>query len=173
MTPLATQVEELPDNRVRLEVEVPGSEVHHAVEHAASDLASSVKIPGFRKGKVPMPVLRSHIGKDRLFSEAIDSHISGWFWNAAARERIRPVEQPELDYELPDSEENDWHFTATVSVLPKPELADWTKVQVPYAEPEVPDDLDGPVHELRNATPYLFDEAALDRAVAGIERRRT
>jgi broad specificity phosphatase PhoE len=35
------------------------------------------------------------------------------------------------------------------------------------------DDLDGPVHELRNATPYLFDEAALDRAVAGIERRRT
>jgi broad specificity phosphatase PhoE len=35
------------------------------------------------------------------------------------------------------------------------------------------DDLDGPVHELRNATPYLFDEAALGRAIAGIERRRT
>src|SRR3989442_944060 len=128
---MATQVEELPDNKVRLTVDVPRADVHHAVEHAASDLASSVKIPGFRKGKVPMPVLRSHIGKDRLFSEAIESHISGWFWNAAARERIRPVEQPELDYELPDSEENDWHFTATVSVLPKPELADWTKVQVP------------------------------------------
>ena len=138
---MATQVEELPDNKVRLTVDVPSADVHHAVEHAASDLASSVKIPGFRKGKVPMPVLRSHIGKDRLFSEAIESHISGWFWNAATRERIRPVEQPELDYELPDSEENDWHFTATVSVLPKPELADWTKVQVPYAEPEVPADL--------------------------------
>src|SRR6266478_1293018 len=115
---MATRVEELPDNKVRLTVDVPGADVHHAVEHAASDLASSVKIPGFRKGKVPMPVLRSHIGKERLFSEAIESHISGWFWNAAARERIRPVEQPELDYELPDSEENDWHFTATVSVLP-------------------------------------------------------
>ncbi len=138
---MATQVEELPDNKVRLTVDVPSADVHHAVEHAASDLASSVKIPGFRKGKVPMPVLRSHIGKDRLFGEAIESHISGWFWNAATRERIRPVEQPELDYELPDSEENDWHFTATVSVLPKPELADWTKVQVPYAEPEVPADL--------------------------------
>jgi broad specificity phosphatase PhoE len=33
-------------------------------------------------------------------------------------------------------------------------------------------DLDGPVHELRNATPYLFDESALERAVASIERRR-
>ena len=98
---MATQVEELPDNKVRLTVDVPRADVHHAVEHAASDLASSVKVPGFRKGKVPMPVLRSHIGKERLLSEAIESHISGWFWNAAARERIRPVEQPELDYELP------------------------------------------------------------------------
>src|SRR2546427_4499850 len=138
---MATRVEELPDNKVRLTVDVPGADVHHAVEHAASDLASSVKIPGFRKGKVPVPVLRSHIGKEKLFSEAIESHISGWFWNAAARERIRPVEQPELDYELPASEHEDWRFTATVSVLPKPDVVDWSKVQVPYEEPEVPDDL--------------------------------
>src|SRR5881396_1657631 len=117
---LVATVVELPDNKVRLTVDVPGEDVHHAVEHAASDLASSVKIPGFRKGKVPTPVLRSHVGKERLLSEAIESHISGWFWNAAARERIRPVEQPELDYELPDSEDQDWRFTATVSVLPKP-----------------------------------------------------
>src|SRR5437867_3243358 len=138
---MTQQVEELPDNRVRLTVDVPGADVHHAVEHAASDLASSVKIPGFRKGKVPVPVLRSHIGKERLLSEAIESHISGWFWNAAARERIRPVEQPELDYELPSSDDEDWRFTATVSVLPKPEVADWTTLQVPYEEPEVPEDL--------------------------------
>ena len=138
---MATQVEELPDNKVRLTVDVPGADVHHAVEHAASDLASSVKIPGFRKGKVPTPVLVSRIGKEKLFSEAIESHISGWFWNAAARERIRPVEQPELDYELPASEHEDWRFTATVSVLPKPDVVDWSKVQVPYEEPEVPDDL--------------------------------
>jgi trigger factor len=138
---MARQVEELPDNRVRLTVDVPGADVHHAVEHAASDLASSVKIPGFRKGKVPTPVLVSRIGKERLFSEAIESHISGWFWNAAARERIRPVEQPELDYELPDSEHEDWRFTATVAVLPTPEVADWKQIQVPYDEPEVPDDL--------------------------------
>ena len=71
MTPLATQVEELPDNRVRLEVEVPGSEVHHAVEHAASDLAGSLRIPGFRKGKVPMPVLMARVGRDRIYTEAV------------------------------------------------------------------------------------------------------
>jgi trigger factor len=138
---MSAQVEELPDNKVRLTVDVPREDVHHAVEHAASDLAESVKIPGFRKGKVPMPVLMSRVGKDRLFAEAIESHIAGWYGNAVARARIRPAEQPELDYELPESDSEDWKFTATVSVLPKPEVADWTKLQVPYAEPEVPEDL--------------------------------
>ena len=88
---MATQVEELADSKVRLTVDVPRADVHHAVEHAASDLAESVKIPGFRKGKVPLPVLVNRIGKDRLFTEAIESHIGGWFWNAAARSRVRPV----------------------------------------------------------------------------------
>jgi trigger factor len=138
---MSAQVEELPDNKVRLTVDVPRANVHHAVEHAASDLAETVKIPGFRKGKVPMPVLLSRIGKERLYSEAIESHISGWYGNAVAQARIRPADQPELDYELPASDSEDWKFTATVSVLPKPEVPDWTKLQVPYADPEVPEDI--------------------------------
>src|SRR2546423_4192499 len=137
---MPTQVEELPDNKVRLTVDVPSADVPHAVEHAASDLAESVKIPGFRQGKVPMPVLVSRIGKERLYTEAIESHIAGWYGNAVARTRIRPAEQPELDYELPSSDDQDWRFTATVSVLPKPAVADWKQLQVPYAEPEVPAD---------------------------------
>src|SRR5438270_10706029 len=141
MAAMSAQVEELPDNKVRLTVDVPSEDVHHAVEHAASDLAASVKIPGFRKGKVPMPVLVSRIGKERLYAEAIESHIAGWYGNAVARTRIRPAEQPELDYELPASDDKDWSFIATVSVLPKPDVADWTTLQVPYAEPEVPEDL--------------------------------
>ena len=157
---MTTQVEELPDNKVRLTVDVPGADVHHAVEHAASDLAASVKIPGFRKGKVPMPVLVSRIGKERLYAEAIESHISGWFWNAAARTRIRPVEQPELDYELPASEDEDWRFTATVSVLPKPEVADWTTLEVPYAEPEIPEDL--VEHELEVLRSTIAELAPVD-----------
>jgi len=60
---MASLVEELPNNTVRLTVDVPREDVHHAVEHAASDLAATVKIPGFRKGKVPMPVLVNRIGR--------------------------------------------------------------------------------------------------------------
>jgi len=136
-----TQVEELPENRVRLTVQVPSRDVHHAVEHAATDLAASVKIPGFRKGKVPRQVLLQRVGRDRLMAEAIDSHITGWFWNAAARSRLRPVAQPEYDFELPASEDQDWQFTATVAVQAKPEIADWTSLEVGAIEPEVPQEL--------------------------------
>src|SRR5436305_12795619 len=138
---MAPVVEELPDNKVRLTVDVPREDVHHAVEHAASDLAASVKIPGFRKGKVPMPVLVSRIGKERLYNEAIESHIGGWYGNAVARTGIRPADRPELDYELPASDAEDWRFTATVAVLPKPKLPDWSQLEVSTAEASVPQEL--------------------------------
>src|SRR5438105_8135660 len=136
-----TELEELPDNKVRLRVQVPRSDVHHAVEHAATDLAANVKIPGFRKGKVPRPVLIQRVGKERLYTEAIESHIAGWFWNAAARTNVRPVEQPEYDFQVPEDDDGPFAFTATVAVQAKPELGDWTKLEVPYEEPEVPHEL--------------------------------
>jgi trigger factor len=136
-----TQVEELADNRVRLTVQVPSHDVHHAVEHAADDLAESVKVPGFRKGKVPRQVLLQRVGRERLMTEAVESHIGGWFWNAAARTRVRPVEQPHYDFELPASADEDWRFTATVAVQAKPELPDWKELEVGVAELEVPEEL--------------------------------
>jgi trigger factor len=153
---MATQVEELPDNRVRLTVEVPQADLQHAVEHAQSDLAQSVKVPGFRKGKVPSRVLEARLGRERIFTEAVESHIGGWFLNAAASSRIRPVAAPVYDYDLPDSEDAPFHFTATVSVQPKPEPADWTKLEVPYAEPEVPAEVvDQELEELRASVAEL------------------
>ena len=138
---MATQVEELPDNKVRVTVEVPQADLKHAVEHATHDLAESVKVPGFRKGKVPPQVLEARIGRERIFTEAVESHIGGWFLNAAAGTRIRPVAAPEYDYDLPTSEEEKFSFTATVAVQPKPEPADWSQLEVPYAEPDVPSEV--------------------------------
>ena len=141
MDRVQAQVEELPENRVRLTVQVPSHDVHHAVEHAADDLAQSVKVPGFRKGKVPRQVLLQRVGHERLMTEAVESHIGGWFWNAAARTRVRPVAQPEYDFELPASDDQDWEFTATVAVQAKPELPDWKELEVGVAEVEVPEEL--------------------------------
>ncbi len=138
---METQVEELDGDTVRLTVDVPAHDVHHAVEHATSDLASSVKIPGFRAGKVPTPVLVKRIGKERIYAEAVDSHISGWFWNAASRARIRPVAQPQFDYELPTEDDSGWQFKATVPVQPKVEVVDWKELEVGKPDAEVPEEL--------------------------------
>ena len=153
---MAVQIEELADDRVRLKVDVPREELHHAVEHATEDLAGTVKIPGFRAGKVPPQVLRTRIGNERLMTEAVESHIGGWFWNAAATTRIRPIAQPQYDYELPGSEDDDFSFTATVDVQPAPELANWNEVEVPYAEAEVPSELvDAELEVLRDSVATL------------------
>src|SRR5215471_6316924 len=155
---MATQVEELPDNKVRLTVEVPQADLEHAVEHATHDLAESVKVPGFRQGKVPPQVLEARIGRERIFREAVESHIGGWFLNAAAdaAKPIRPVAAPEYDYELPTSDDDTFSFTATVAVQPKPDLADWTQLEVPYEEPEIPEGLvDQEVEALRESVAEL------------------
>ena len=136
-----TQVEELEEGRVRLDVEVKSADVKHAIEHAASDLAGSLKIPGFRKGRVPMPVLLARVGRERLYAEAVESHIRGWFWDAAANSGIRPVEQPQFGYELPESPDDGFRFSATVAVQRKPEVADWSRLDVPAGEVEVSDEL--------------------------------
>jgi len=137
---VATQVEELPENKVKLTVDVTAHEMHHALEHAASDLAATVRIPGFRKGKVPMPLLVQRVGRERLYAEAVESHIGGWFWNAAARARVNPVAMPEYEYNLPSTDKEGWSFSATVEVQPKPEPADWTMLEVPKHEAQVPEE---------------------------------
>jgi trigger factor len=182
MDRVQTQVEELPENRVRLTVQVPSHDVHHAVEHAADDLAQSVKVPGFRKGKVPRQVLLQRVGRERLMTEAVESHIGGWFWNAAARTRLRPVAQPEYDFELPASAEEDWEFTATVAVQAKPELPDWTQLEVGVADVEVPEELVQAELDALRATiaelvpvegrPVAPDDTVIADLVAADETRR-
>ena len=105
---METRAEELGNDRVRLTVEVPVHDLKHAVEHAAGDLAESVKIPGFRAGKIPLPVLTKKLGKERILGEAVSSHIGGWFRYAATRERVRPVSRPDYEFELPASSDEPW-----------------------------------------------------------------
>jgi trigger factor len=153
---MPTAVEAVGENRVRLTVDVSPEQVQHAVEHAMSDLSASVKIPGFRQGKIPTQVLVSRLGKERIYAEAVDSHIGGWFWSAASRSRVRPVSDPQYEFELPATADAAWTFTATVDVQPLPELVDWTTLEVPRAEVEVPQEVvDAEIDALRESVAEL------------------
>jgi trigger factor len=151
-----TKVEELPESRVRLDVEVPEEDVAHAFEHAATDMAESLRLPGFRKGKAPVPVVVARVGREAVWQEALRGHLDSWFWSAAETSGIRPVASPEVEFEdLPD-DGGTFKFSATVAVMPKPNVADWTTLEVPFAEPEVPSEVvDAELDRLRETVAEL------------------
>jgi trigger factor len=153
---MEAQLEQLDGDRARLTVEVPADDVHHAVAHATHDLAERVRVPGFRPGKVPTPVLVSKVGRQRVYTEAVESHIGSWFWSAATRARARPAGPPEYRYELPTSDTESWSFTAEFAVQAMPELADWTTLEVPRHEVEVPQEVvDGALELLQRTVAEL------------------
>jgi trigger factor len=159
-----TKVEELPESRVRLDVEVPEVDVAHAFEHAATDMAESLRLPGFRKGKAPVPVVVARVGREAVWQEALRGHLDSWFWSAAETSGIRPVASPEVEFDgLPD-DGGTFKFSATVAVMPKPEVADWTTLEVPFAEAEVPAEaVDAELDRLRDTVAELAPVE--DRAV--------
>src|ERR1700722_7742796 len=66
---LQTTVTELGDSRVRLQVIVPPAEIEGRVERKARQLGSQLKLPGFRKGKVPAPLVIQRMGRELILEE--------------------------------------------------------------------------------------------------------
>ena len=141
MRNVETNVAELAQDRVRLTVNVPSADIKHAVEHAGADLAERTKVPGFRAGKVPMPILVRKLGKERIYTEAVETHIGGWLRAAIASKRLRPVSEPQFDYELPASTDSGWSFGAEFDLQPLPKLVDWRKLEVGKGDAEIPEGL--------------------------------
>jgi trigger factor len=119
-------------------------------------MADSLRLPGFRKGKAPVPVVVARVGREAVWQEALRGHLDSWFWSAAETSGIRPVASPEVEFDgLPD-DGGTFKFSATVAVMPKPEVADWTTLEVPFAEAEVPSEIvDAELDRLRETVAEL------------------
>jgi trigger factor len=86
-------------------------------------------------------VVVARVGREAVWQEALKSHLDSWFWAAAEDSGIRPVATPEVEFDGLPEEDAPFKFSATVAVLPKPDVPDWTELEVPAAEAEVPPDL--------------------------------
>ncbi len=99
---LKTTVTELPESRVRVEAEVPPEEVERRVQQAAKALGRELRIPGFRKGKVPPPVVVRRLGREAVLDEAVRGSLTRWYVDAIDAAGVAPVGDPTLDIgELP------------------------------------------------------------------------
>ncbi len=137
---LKTTVTELGDSRVRLQVEVPPGEVEVRVERKAQQLGRELKLPGFRRGKVPAPLVIQRIGREAVLEEAVRDTLSSWYSDAIESAGIVPVGDPQLNLgELPPRGQA-LEFSIEIGVLPTAELGDYRGLEVGRREPAISDD---------------------------------
>jgi trigger factor len=138
--PVTTTVTELPESRVRVEAEVPAAEVNKRVEQAARGLARNLRVPGFRAGKAPPPVVIKRVGRDAVLDEAVRESIGGWYTAAIDAAHIVPVGEPDLDLSALPGEGEPLRFSIEIGVRPPAKLGDYKELEVPRREPEVGDE---------------------------------
>ncbi|MCW3069464.1 MAG: trigger factor [Solirubrobacterales bacterium] len=135
-----TTVTELGDSRVRLQVEVPPGELEGRLALKAQQLGRELKLPGFRRGKVPAPLVIQRIGREVVLEEAVRDTLSSWYSAAIETSGIVPVGDPQLDLgELPPQGEA-LEFSIEIGVLPKAELGEYRGLEVGRREPGVADE---------------------------------
>jgi trigger factor len=140
MPAVKTNVTELPESRVRVEAEVPAEEVERRVQEAARQLGRQMRIPGFRKGKVPPPVVIRRLGRDAVVDEAINRSLGSWYVDAIDAAGITPVGDPELDLGDHPAHGQPLAFSIEIGVRPKAELGEYKGLEVGRREPHVEDE---------------------------------
>jgi trigger factor len=142
-TELQTTVTELPESRVRVQAEVPAEEVERRVAQAAKRLGRDLRVPGFRAGKAPAPVIVQRMGRDAVLDEAVRDSLATWYTAAIDAARVVPVGEPQLDLgDLPGQGEP-LRFSIEIGVRPKAVLGDYKGLEVGRREPDVSDEAIG------------------------------
>ncbi|HWJ50467.1 MAG TPA: trigger factor, partial [Solirubrobacteraceae bacterium] len=137
---LKTTVTELADSRVRLQVEVPPEELQGRLERKAQQLGRELKLPGFRRGKVPAPLVIQRVGREVVLEEAVRDTLSSWYSNAIETAGIVPVGDPKLDLGQLPEHGGTLEFSIEIGVLPRAELGDYRGLEVGRREPEISDE---------------------------------
>ena len=138
---LTTNATELGDSRVRLDVKVPAGDVERRVLQRAEALGRELKIPGFRRGHVPAPMVLKRLGREAVLEEAIRESLTGWYGAAIDESGVVPVGDPKIDLgDLPSAGE-DLDFTIEIGVLPRAKLGEYKGLEVPRREPTASDEI--------------------------------
>jgi trigger factor len=135
-----TNVTELPESRVRVLAEVSADEVERRLQEAARQLGRQMRVPGFRKGKVPPPVVIRRLGREAVLDEALRSSLGRWYSDAIEGAGISPVGAPELDVGGLPGEGEALSFSIEVGVRPPATLGQYRGLEVGRRQPVVEDE---------------------------------
>src|SRR5215210_3792765 len=146
---MRTTVDRPEQHTVKLTIEVDPEEFAKDLDKAYRSIANQVKIPGFRKGKVPRRILDAQVGQDVVMEEFLSSAVPAYFREAVREEDLAPIAEPEIDLEQAE-DGKPLIFTATVEVRPRLELTDYRGVRIDKPDTSVTEqEVDDWVERLR------------------------
>ena len=146
---MKSTVEKLSPTRVRINVEVPFTELKPDFDRAYSELAKQVRLPGFRPGKAPAKLLEARVGRGAVLERVVNDALPARYSEALSTSELRPIGEPEIEVtKIEDGQE--LVFTAEVDVRPDIDLPDLGTLAISVDPIEVTDDeVDAELQSLR------------------------
>ena len=136
---MKSTVEKLSPTRVRINVEVPFTELEPDIDRAFKALAKQIRLPGFRPGKAPRKLLEARVGRASVLEQVVNDALPGRYSEAITAESLQPIGQPEIEVtKLEDNEE--LVFTAEVDIRPEIDLPDLTNLKITVDPVKVTDE---------------------------------
>jgi len=158
-----SSVEQLSPTRVRINVEVPFTELEPDFQRAYKELAKQVRLPGFRPGKAPAKLLEARFGREALLDQVVNEALPTRYGQAVAESEVQPLGQPSIEVTKKEYGQ-ELAFTAEVDVRPKIALPDLGSLKVSVDPIELSDDdVDTELESLRARFGTL---TGVDRPVA-------
>ncbi|MEX0151437.1 trigger factor [Microbacterium sp. LMI1-1-1.1] len=116
-------VEQLSPTRVKLHITVSPEELKPSIAHAYEHIARDVQIPGFRKGKVPAPIIDQRMGRGAVIEHAVNEGLDGFYRQAVEAQELRVIGRPSAEIvELPELKDFSGDLVVDVEVDVRPEF---------------------------------------------------
>lgn len=143
--------ERIPESKVLLRIEIPPEQVEQAIERTYRDLARRMRIPGFRPGKAPRPIVERYLGgADSIQQEGLDRLIDESYRKALVETHTHAIGEPDI-LERPEFKPGEsFVIEASVPVVPTVELGDYQSIRMPLVDVEATSDqVDSFIESLR------------------------
>ncbi|GAA0718004.1 trigger factor [Clostridium malenominatum] len=158
-------MEKIEKNIVKLEITVESDKFNEAMKKAYAKNAKSFNIPGFRKGKAPMNIIKKHYGEGVFYEDTINICCDSTYPEALKEHNIKPVDYPTIDI-VQIGEGKEFIYTATITVMPEVELGEYKGLEVkknsyPVSDEEVSEKLKA--MQARNARVAAKEEGTVEK----------
>jgi len=151
-------LEKIENNVANLEIEVPEPDVSKAIDQEYRKLAQKIRVPGFRKGKVPRKVLELRFGKELFYKGVLESLLPRVYAEALEEVNLEPIDEPKIDVVDRMEEGKPLRLKATVPIKPEVKLGNYREIRVQRKPVTVKDEeVDQNLESLREQRSWFVD----------------